>query len=145
MVDQCETMCWAQTLKASDLKRIPLFAALSDSERNAVAAGLEVRHLEPGSVVLDEGQENSFFVLGDGELDVRVHGVRRGTLRSGAFFGEISLAHEVPVTASLIATTPATLYVMGKPQFEALHGNSEALLRLKAAMTDRQAADRLFG
>jgi CRP-like cAMP-binding protein len=132
--------------KASDLKRIPLFAALSDSERNAVAAGLEVRHIEPGSVVLDEGQVNdSFFVVGDGELDVRVHGVRRGTLRSGAFFGEISLAQEVPVTASLVATTAATLYVMAKRQFEALHGNTEALLRLKAAMTDRQAADRLFG
>jgi CRP-like cAMP-binding protein len=132
--------------KASDLKRIPLFAALSDSERNIVAAGLEVRHVEPGSVVLDEGQANdSFFVLDDGELDVRVHGVRRGTLRSGAFFGEISLEHEVPVTASLVATTPATLYVMGKSQFEALQGNTEAVLRLKAAMTNRQAADRLFG
>ena len=134
-----------QKPKASDLKRIPLFAALNDAERNALAASLQVRHVEPGSVVLDEGQANdSFFVLGDGELEVRVKGVRRGTLRSGAFFGEISLEHEIPVTATLVATSLSTLYVMDKPQFEALHGNTAAILRLKATMSDRQAADRLF-
>jgi CRP-like cAMP-binding protein len=122
-----------------------VFAALSDTERSVLADSLEVRRVDPGSTVLDEGQANaSFFVLGDGELDVRVNGAHRGTLRSGAFFGEISLEHEVPVTATLVARTLATVYVMGKPQFEALQANTEAVLRLKAIMTDRQAADRLF-
>jgi CRP-like cAMP-binding protein len=64
--------------------------------------------------VIEEGAANdSFFVVRDGTLDVFVGVDRRTTLGPGTFFGEISLERKTRTTASVVAQTPATLYVLG--------------------------------
>jgi CRP/FNR family transcriptional regulator, cyclic AMP receptor protein len=130
---------------ADELKRVPLFSALSGPDRALLAANLEMREVAPGTTLIEEGQNNaSFYVLRDGEVEVSVQGVPRRTVGPGAFFGEISLEHDVPATASLVTRTPATLYVLSQTQYRSLQKNTAAVIRLKAIMTDRQAADRLF-
>lgn len=48
-------------------------------------------------------------------------------------------------TASVVARTNATLYVLDEATFRTLVQNRDAVLRIIGAMTDREAADRLFG
>src|SRR5262245_54446329 len=100
----------------------------------------------PGTTVIQEGQPNSaFYLVHEGDLDVLVGGQRRTTLHSGHFFGEISLGRSTPATASVVARTDATLYVLDDASFRTLVQNADAVLRIRGAMTDREAADRLFG
>ena len=59
-----------------ELRTIPLFAKLPDSESEALAARLADIHLRAGEWLVQEGEQPSFFMVVDGALDVRkiVHG-----------------------------------------------------------------------
>jgi CRP-like cAMP-binding protein len=130
---------------AKELQAFSLFASVSTSDRELLAAGLEVVEVAPGTVVIPEGAPNrSLYVVREGELDVSVGGEYRQTLRPGAFFGEISLEKGAQTTASVAAKTQATLYMLSEAAYRSLLANQAAVLRIKAAMGDRQAADRLF-
>src|SRR5262245_6488009 len=131
---------------AQQLKAVPLFASIGDRDREVLAAGLEVAQVARGTTILQEGQPNStFYIVQDGELDVLVGGQRRTVLHPGHFFGEISLGRATTTTASVVARTDATLYVLDEAAFHTLGQNTDAVLRIKGAMTDREAADRMFG
>ena len=131
---------------AEDLKSISLFASVGRDDRALLAAGLETLNFAPGGVVIEEGQPNrAFYVVREGECDVFVGNERRQTLHGGAFFGEISLNRGTAATARVVARTQATLYALDAEAFRTLLQNSDAVLRIRGAMTDREAADRLFG
>lgn len=131
---------------ADQLKQMPLFASVSNADRELIAQGLDISEVAPGSAIISEGQPNrAFYLVKDGQLDVSVGSERRQTLNPGAFFGEISLARGTPATASVVARTQSTLFVLDEAAFQRLMQNTQAVLRIKAAMTDREAADRLFG
>jgi CRP-like cAMP-binding protein len=131
---------------AQELKAVPLFASINDRDRELLATGLAVAHVAPGTAVIREGQPNAaFYIVQQGELDVSVGHQRRQTLYPGHFFGEISLGRATPATASVMARTDATLYVLDEAAFRTLVQNTDAVLRIRGAMTDREAADRMFG
>ena len=131
---------------ANYLKQIPLFASPSGSDRKLLADNLQIHDYPAGATLLTEGQDNdSFFVLSEGEVDVSLKGDLRRTLRPGAFFGEISQEHAAPASASLVARTPVQVYVLDRTHFQTVMANPEAGLRIRTLMTDRQASDRLFG
>ena len=130
---------------AEELKTIPLFASVSRDDRALLAAGMGTVELASGGVVIAEGQPNrAFYVVRDGELNVNIRNERRQSLHAGAFFGEISLGRGTTATATVVARTPSTLYVLDEESFRTLMQNTDAVLRIRGAMTDREAADRLF-
>jgi CRP-like cAMP-binding protein len=63
-------------------------------------------------------------------------------LGPGSFFGEISMDDRIAATASVVARTPVTAYVMSHAQFRALQGSPQVLARLRATIGDRLADDR---
>jgi CRP-like cAMP-binding protein len=131
------------TSRADALKRLPLFAGLSGKDRELIAQYLDEFSFAQGATLINQGQSNhTFFVLADGEAEVSISGEPRRTLRRGDFFGEISMQHRVPATATVVARTPVQAYVMSHAQFGALSASPAVLARLQAAIADRLAQDR---
>jgi CRP-like cAMP-binding protein len=128
---------------ARDLKAVPLFATLSETDREFLASQLDPLDFGAGHILIKEGKGNhTFFVLQEGSAEVSVDGKPRRMLGPGDFFGEISMDQHVPATATVVAKTPVRTYVMSQTQFRAVKANEGLLLRLRAAMGERLLADR---
>lgn len=131
---------------ADQLKNIPLFASVDRDDRAVIASGMDVADVPVGQTVIEEGQPNdAVYLVASGELEVLVGRERRQTLRPGDFFGEISVGRGTNTTASVVAKSASTLYVLAEDALAKLLENPEAVLRIRGAMTNREAADRLFG
>lgn len=89
-----------------------LFADFPREHVDQVAAGLTPRRLNPGEVVVTEGDlGNSMFLIVTGSVRVLIMGghgqpfdIRR--LEAGDFFGEVAVLTGRPRTATVLAATP---------------------------------------
>src|SRR5215469_12513410 len=132
------------TSRAKTLESIALFAGLSNSDREFLASYLDELDFGAGTTLIKQGDTNhTFFVLIQGEADVSVGGEPRRTLRAGDFFGEISMERRVPATATIVARTTVQALVMSHAQFRAIQGSPRVLSRLRAAIDERLASDRM--
>jgi CRP-like cAMP-binding protein len=91
---------------SQQLGKVPLFSGLSNRELDAIVrAGKEVEHRE-GHVIAREGDRGiGFFLVLDGEARVSRGGKGLAKLKSGDFFGEISLLDRGPRTATVTASS----------------------------------------
>src|SRR5579871_3077646 len=129
--------------RADALAALPLFRGLSREDRELIASHMDELRYAAGSTLILQGHSNhSFYLLNAGEVDVDVAGEPRRTMRRGEFFGEISMQHRIPATATVVARTPVDVYVMSHEQFGALSVSSDVVGRLKAAMNQRLVDDR---
>ena len=110
-------------MDAATVKRIPLFALLSEKEQKKVASLADEIDVPAGTHLVDEGKfAHEFFVIEDGEADV-VHGGKTvATLGPGDFFGEIALLGAERRNASVVAKSPMKLVVIFGPNFRSLEG-----------------------
>ena len=92
---------------ADNLKRVPLFAELNGRQLNKLGAKFRERSFEPGMSVVREGEMSGigFFVITDGEAEVRIRGERAASLSAGDHFGEVALVSEAERTATVTALT----------------------------------------
>ena len=95
---------------ASELGKIPMFAACSNRELQTVARAVrEVEH-PAGTVIAREGEPGiGLFVITDGTASVTIGGRKKGSLEPGEFFGEIALLDGGPRTATVTADTDVKL------------------------------------
>jgi CRP-like cAMP-binding protein len=83
-----------------------------------------------------------FFVLLDGNADVKKNGRRINTLGPGDFFGEIALVSDTPRTATVIATSPVRALVITDRSFRRLMADTpEIQERVLSALAARLAPD----
>jgi len=88
------------------LKRVPLFADLSDDEVRQIAALFKERHFAAGAIVIQEGSGGAaFFVIESGEVKVFLGAKEHTTLKAGSYFGEIAMFDEGARTATITAAT----------------------------------------
>jgi CRP/FNR family transcriptional regulator, cyclic AMP receptor protein len=129
------------TVDAKRLERVPLFAGLSQRDRELVARRADTVDIPAGRHLLDEGRlPHEFFVILDGEVEVTHEGSHLATLGPGDFFGEIALIEHTRRTASVVATSPTTLAVMSPPAFDAVRRELPAVAdRIAAAIKERMA------
>jgi CRP-like cAMP-binding protein len=131
------------TARARALQSLPVFAGLSGKDRELLASNLDEVSYAPGATLIREGDTNhAFFILVEGEVEVSVSGQPRRLMGPGDFFGEISMAHRVPATATVVAKTAVRAYVMSHAQFGAAQAAAPVLARLELAMNERLIADR---
>jgi CRP-like cAMP-binding protein len=100
------------------LKTNPIFQPLPEEQKRAIAERFQSRSVEPGTVLLQQGQRShALHLLLRGRCSV-VHQDLKGTelpypeLTEGAIFGEISLMLDLRVTATVRAATPCLLLVL---------------------------------
>jgi CRP-like cAMP-binding protein len=107
--------------KAEWIKGAPLFANLSKRDLNHVAHLADEIDLREGKELTRQGAPGrEFFVLLEGEADVRKNGRRINQLGPGDFFGEIALVSESPRTATVTATSPVHALVITDRDFRRL-------------------------
>jgi hypothetical protein len=110
--------------RVAALARVPLFEDFAAAELEAVAARTRELRVDPGTAVIRQGTPGTdLFLVGEGSLDVAVDGRVVNTLRAGSFVGELALLYGGPRNATAVAAEPATLYVMGKDDFDALRAD----------------------
>ncbi len=103
------------------LKKIPLFHDLEGRELQTLAQSFKERTFEAGHNVATEGSGGvGFFVIGDGEASVTVHGEERAKLGPGQYFGEVALIDEGSRTATIVAKTDLTCYGLTAWEFRPL-------------------------
>lgn len=98
---------WEGTLNAADLEATPLFAGLSEDDRDALAGVLNAREHPRGAVLAEEGDLPTLFhVLLEGHVTVHREGAHLADLGPGDYFGEVGVLSLEARNASVIATTP---------------------------------------
>lgn len=126
-----------------DLKGIPLFADLPHRDRKQIAQWMDVVDVAPGKDLLEEGAiPHEFFVLLEGEAEVRHEGTVLAHLRTGDFFGEIALIETNRRTATVTTVTPARLAVMNARDFSGMRATLPTVAdRIQAAILSRMTPD----
>ena len=127
---------------ADELARIPLFGSLSESQLDELAPSFESRSVSPGTRLTGEGAAGySFFVLADGAASVTVDGASVSALAGGDCFGEVAILDGGRRTATVTATSPATVYVMFGTEFRRLQqSHPEIAAQLEELMRKRVGA-----
>jgi CRP/FNR family cyclic AMP-dependent transcriptional regulator len=103
------------------LAAVPLFAGLSKRQLRRISS-LMTRIDRPGGQVLTtEGQPGfEFFIVLEGEVEVRREDQVIATRGPGEYVGEIALVDRRPRTATVVATTPVSVEVLSRREFVSL-------------------------
>jgi CRP/FNR family cyclic AMP-dependent transcriptional regulator len=131
--------------KIEALKRVPLFARCSKKELGEIAQIADEIDLPEGKVLTKEGASGrEFFVLMDGNADVRKKRRKIGTLGPGDFLGEIALVTKTPRTATVKTTTPVRALVVSEQNFRRLLERApQVQIKVLEALAERVAATSL--
>ncbi len=112
-------------LRFKALRRIELFAKLSDDELRNLAERLKYKPFAKGSVITRQGSaaQHWLFIIINGETEVCLeneNGEKNvvNVLHKGDFFGEMSLMTGAPRVASVIASSDVECYRLDKEAFE---------------------------
>jgi|Tabmets5t2r1_1033131.scaffolds.fasta_scaffold05219_5 CRP/FNR family transcriptional regulator, cyclic AMP receptor protein len=112
---------FSQDTKVEALKRAPLFEGLSRKELTQLARVSEDMEIPEGATLTKEGEiGHEFFVIIDGETQVKRRGRNLATRGAGDFIGEIALLEQVPRTATVTAKTPLRVFVLTSKDFHHL-------------------------
>jgi CRP/FNR family cyclic AMP-dependent transcriptional regulator len=107
--------------KVELIKGVPLFAECSRKELDEIAGIADEIDLREGKELTSEGRPGrEFFVLIEGNADVKKGSRRINQMGPGDFFGEISLVTRRPRTATVVATSPVRALVVTDRSFRAL-------------------------
>ncbi|MFO0564977.1 MAG: cyclic nucleotide-binding domain-containing protein [Polyangiaceae bacterium] len=114
----------------------PILSELSDADRNRLAPFLEELWVDPGTVIVHEGERDRamYFVL-SGSARISRHGLELGEVVRGDHFGELALLADRPRAASITAATRLELAVLPQPRYDDLAAtHPELALRVVQAL-----------
>lgn len=107
--------------KVELIKRVPLFSECSRRDLAEIAGIADEIDLREGKELTTEGRPGrEFFVLIEGDADVKKGSRRINRMGPGDFFGEISLVTNRPRTATVVATSPVRALVITDRSFRTL-------------------------
>jgi CRP/FNR family transcriptional regulator, cyclic AMP receptor protein len=108
------------------LKRVPLFAGLTEPQYELLAAGSTRRNFPKGRMIVAEGEPSqSLYILLSGRAKVQRSDsegkeVILAVLGPGEFFGEMSLIDDAPRSASVITLESCDFMAINKDGFKAM-------------------------
>ena len=88
------------------LGRVALFAGLSKTTLQQIAAMCQQHTFDPGEAIVTQGDSSGrFYMIITGNAEVRVNGHVVNMLGAGQHFGEYAVIDRQPRSASIVATT----------------------------------------
>jgi voltage-gated potassium channel len=125
------------------IRGLPLFEHCSKRDLRRIAALAVERELRAGTELIREGEPaGEFYVVVEGEVEVRRRGRRVTRLGAGSFVGEIALLSRSPRTATVVAASPLRVLVISGRDFVALlDALPELWLKVARTLADRVDAD----
>ena len=100
------------------LGKVPLFAGCSKRELGEIATLADELSFPAGTKLIEEGRQgHEFFVLVEGEVDVRAKGRKMSTLGDGSFFGEMALVSRSRATRRSRRRSPVRVLVVHESGF----------------------------
>jgi CRP/FNR family transcriptional regulator, cyclic AMP receptor protein len=123
------------------LRQVPLFAGCSKKELGEISTLADELSFPAGTKLIEEGRQgHEFFVLVEGEVDVRAKGRKVNTLSDGAFFGEMALVSQRPRNATVTTSSPVRVLVVHEQAFRRLlHDSPSIQLKVLQTLADRAA------
>ncbi len=130
------------TVTADALRRVPLFAGMTDRAVELISETLSEAEWPAGTVLVRQGDPgDSFLVLAEGSARVERDGRPVAVLDRGAFLGEIALIDATPRTATVTAKTDVRVLRMERRDFLRLIDEHRAVrYALLTALTERLRA-----
>lgn len=129
------------------LVAVPIFAPLPGGSLEHLAARLVPLRIEPGTVIVREGDEGDrFYLVAEGELEISQGDVPISELGPGGYFGEIALLRDIARTATVTAKTSAVLYALDREEFlAAVTGHPQSAEAAETVMSARLAGPAASG
>lgn len=120
-----ELMAKAPALKPGSLRRIKIFAGLSDEQLGRFVHYMEGMQVRQFTEIVRQGEPgDAMYLILQGEVRVRLMiGGKESiltTLASGEFFGEISLYDQGPRSADVVANVESVLLKISAARFQKL-------------------------
>ncbi len=125
------------------LRGLPLFELCSKRDLRRIAAIAVEREVAEGSDLIREGEPaDEFYVVVEGEVEIRRRGRRVARLGPGSFVGEIALLSRSPRTATVTAASLLRVLAISGRDFVALLDTlPELWLKVARTLADRVDAD----
>jgi CRP-like cAMP-binding protein len=103
------------------LEQVSLFSRCTRRERATVARHMETASLPADTPLIEAGEEgDALFVIVEGRASIRRNDTEVATVGPGAYFGELALLDGEPRSATVVATNPVTVAVLGVRMFRTL-------------------------
>jgi len=104
------------------IKDILIFRSLEPEQMQEVIDAMFEKKVEPNEHVIDQGDDgDNFYVIDDGTYDIYVNidgqDKNVGGYDNKGSFGELALMYNMPRAATIIATTPGSLWAMDRTTF----------------------------
>jgi hypothetical protein len=124
------------------LERVPLFRPLQLATKEELAAAMTRMEAPSGRAICTQGEVGDrFYIIETGHAEIEIDGRITGRLGQGEAFGEIALLRDVPRTATVRATAPIELAVLGRREFvAAVTGHRESAAVADCIMVERLGA-----
>jgi CRP/FNR family cyclic AMP-dependent transcriptional regulator len=128
------------------LAQIPLFEGLSDDDRESLAQRLSEKSFKNDEMVFSKGdQGSSMYIVLAGAVQIFLPPPDKDTppvilkdVRTGEYFGELSLFDDKPRSASVKATVDTVLLELTREELgEHLHKSKNAALAILSEMANR--------
>jgi len=125
------------------LRAVPMFRVLPLTVLEQIAGDLVPVAFDRGATVMHQGDvADRFYVIADGELEVRVDDRVVRCMRVGESFGEVALLRDVRRTASVVAVTEIEAFALERDSFlAAVTGDRQSMDAAEAVVGERLAAD----
>jgi len=139
---------------SKELASSALFALFEGDALKEVLSSTCLRSYRQGDIIVTEGEEgSSLFVIVDGEVRVFTRGTRGehvplAELGAGDLFGEVSVLHGKPRTATITASAPTTAIEIDKENIDRIAGQHPKVRELLERFCEERAQnaiERLIG
>ncbi len=103
------------------LSEVPIFSHVKKKDLSDIVESASTRMFEPGETIVKEGDDGvCFYLIWDGNVQVRGKGKDLAKLGRGEFFGEMALLNKQPRTASVIAIDKTTCLLVTRWSFKSI-------------------------
>lgn len=130
------------------LAQVPLFSSCSNRDLQKIAKASDEITIDEERTLVEQGAiGHEFFVIVEGTAEVKRGNRRIATLGPGEHFGELALFDGGPRTATVIASSPMKVLVLGQREFAGLldevPGLAHKVLR-NMAVRIRELDDKIY-